>query len=476
MKGQGIEVRMGNRTRAGLAAMLIAAAGWGAVSVGRAMACDEQARAGAQKAVVSLAAFAEDEPRVHSRSESVASTGENTIRVVSEDGEVEIFLNGEKVQTFHADQDWETYDVADASGEVIGTVINAGRHGVMIRIGNDEDAGRAWALHGLTGAEAERALAEELDGFLPGTAFTFEREQPKVMMGVTLGRPDAATAHQLGIDPERSTLIESVVTGLAADRAGVKQYDIIVSVNGDSDASQAKIREVLRSSEPGDVLKLKLRRGSEEREVELKLDAYDAEALGISISPFGATAAAPFAWRMDNAEKLRTELEELEKQISKLSAEFQGKSAQEMEELGRQMAEVAEEMAEKARQLAERSATTRFFLSEPWTAQTPGQIRELPRLLDEYRMRGLLELRGGEGGQNQLLIVPEAPDAGVPLPPQARERRSAEAQRERDAARAAESDARAAEADARLKELDARLERLEQLLEKLVEEKSRESR
>jgi len=475
MKGQGIEVRMGNRTRAGLAAMLIAAAGWGAVSVGRAMACDEQAGAGAQKATVSLAAFAEDEPRVHSRSESVASTGENTIRVVSEDGEVEIFLNGEKVQTFHADQDWEQYEVADASGEVIGTVINAGRHGVMIRIGNDEDAGRAWSLHGPGGVETELALAEELDDFA-STAFTMASEPPKVMMGVTLGRPDAATAHQLGIDPEKCTLIESVVKGLAADRAGVKQYDIIVSVNGDSDASQAKLREVLRSSEPGDVLKLKLRRGSEEQEVELKLDAYDAEALGISISPFGTTAAAPFAWRMDNAEKLRTELEELEKQISKLSAEFQGKSAQEMEELGRQMAEVAEEMAEKARQLAERSATTRFFLSEPWTAQTPGQIRELPRLLDEYRMRGLLELRGGEGGQNQLLIVPEAPDAGVPLPPQARERRSAEAQRERDAARAAESDARAAEADARLKELDARLERLEQLLEKLVEEKSRESR
>lgn len=136
----------------------------------------------------------------------------------------------------------------------------------------------------------------EVEGFQmvvpPGIA-----EVPKSMIGAGLGSPDEALAHHLKIDRAKSTMITSILEGLPAQAAGLEQYDVIVSVNGDRNASGANLRRVLRDAEPGSKIALEFVRGAETRKVEVTAAAFDGEMLsaleplgveGFAIPPIGA--------------------------------------------------------------------------------------------------------------------------------------------------------------------------------------------
>lgn len=121
-------------------------------------------------------------------------------------------------------------------------------------------------------------------GFAPGIQYGFTtaapKDPPKVMLGVTLDAPSAALASHLGLDAGVGTIISNVMEKLAADRAGLEQWDVIVSVNGKKGASPDAIREILAKSDPGDALELMVIRGGQKRGMTVKLDAFDAKALG----------------------------------------------------------------------------------------------------------------------------------------------------------------------------------------------------
>lgn len=120
---------------------------------------------------------------------------------------------------------------------------------------------------------------------------------PKSMIGAGLGVPDQALVHHLKIDRAKSTVITSVVEGLPAQAAGLEQFDVIVSVNGDRDASSDHLRSVLRDAEPGSKIVLEIVRGSETRKVEVAAVAFDGDKLesiepdpvqGFAIPPMGS--------------------------------------------------------------------------------------------------------------------------------------------------------------------------------------------
>ncbi len=54
------------------------------------------------------------------------------------------------------------------------------------------------------------------------------------MIGVHLGDPGKALRKHLRLEPGEGTMISGLYKGLAADKAGLQQYDIIIAVDGAS--------------------------------------------------------------------------------------------------------------------------------------------------------------------------------------------------------------------------------------------------
>lgn len=118
----------------------------------------------------------------------------------------------------------------------------------------------------------------------PTARFNFQfddamAERPPVMLGVLLESPgDALRAH---FDlPEYALMLEKVMDGLPADKAGLKAWDIVISVNGEPLDDEKTLHEALMGSEPGDEMEFVVIRRGEEIELEIELAAYDDEALG----------------------------------------------------------------------------------------------------------------------------------------------------------------------------------------------------
>lgn len=120
-----------------------------------------------------------------------------------------------------------------------------------------------------------------------------DASQPRSMIGVGLGAPDEALSHHLRIDPAKSTLITNVIDDLPAAKAGIERFDVIVSVNGDRNASAENIRRVLRESAPGSKISFEVMRGGETRKIELEAAPFDPARLesieveGMQMMPFG---------------------------------------------------------------------------------------------------------------------------------------------------------------------------------------------
>ena len=83
----------------------------------------------------------------------------------------------------------------------------------------------------------------------------------------------------LGVDGEMSTMIIAVGGETPASKAGLELWDVIVGVNGSSEASPSELRTVLRASKPGDVLNLEVLRGTETLTLEVVLVEADHDRM-----------------------------------------------------------------------------------------------------------------------------------------------------------------------------------------------------
>lgn len=102
---------------------------------------------------------------------------------------------------------------------------------------------------------AERIVSQlSQDGFVRGRA----------ILGVQIALHDEAGY----------VLIASVNSGSAAQRAGIRAGDIILSANGTAVSTFSDLRGILDELSPGDTMELRIRRGSEELSVIAVLDEY----------------------------------------------------------------------------------------------------------------------------------------------------------------------------------------------------------
>jgi hypothetical protein len=100
---------------------------------------------------------------------------------------------------------------------------------------------------------------------------------PPVMLGVTMEQPGRAIVKHMGVNPARTTLLVDVIPGLPAALAGIEDHDLVIAVDGSSDASPHDIRRRLKDMKSGDSITFTVRRGPESKTVTLQVAAWKAE-------------------------------------------------------------------------------------------------------------------------------------------------------------------------------------------------------
>lgn len=109
-------------------------------------------------------------------------------------------------------------------------------------------------------------------------------------LGVSVQSLDQALADSFGLDRPRGALVGAVEPGLAADRAGIKAGDIILSINGSTVTDSAMLSRVIAEQKPGEDVKLELLREGKQKQLSVALGA--AEDTGAVVADAGAGAQA----------------------------------------------------------------------------------------------------------------------------------------------------------------------------------------
>ncbi len=100
------------------------------------------------------------------------------------------------------------------------------------------------------------------------------------MMGVSVERVDSAIAQNYGLKETRGIIISSVTPGGAADKAGLKQGDIVLQLNGKDVNDTNVFRNEIAATPPGTEVTLTIWRNNAQQQIRVRLSEWSAEAVG----------------------------------------------------------------------------------------------------------------------------------------------------------------------------------------------------
>jgi len=123
-------------------------------------------------------------------------------------------------------------------------------------------------------------------------------------IGVQIQEVNAPMADAFGLDRPRGALVGQVIEGGPAEKAGIKNGDVILSVNGKTVERSTELPSVVSAIKPGDTARLEVWRDKETKMVNVKVDEFPdetqkvanrekpepakADKLGLSVRPLGA--------------------------------------------------------------------------------------------------------------------------------------------------------------------------------------------
>ncbi|MGH8765865.1 MAG: DegQ family serine endoprotease [Burkholderiales bacterium] len=101
-------------------------------------------------------------------------------------------------------------------------------------------------------------------------------------LGVTIQNVNQALAQSFGLDKPQGALVATVVPGSAADKAGLKTGDVIVSIDGKDIVNSTDLPAAVADKAPGSQVKLALVRKGERREISATLGAVPEDKLALN--------------------------------------------------------------------------------------------------------------------------------------------------------------------------------------------------
>jgi len=126
--------------------------------------------------------------------------------------------------------------------------------------------------------EAEEAEEHEESGDESGI-FVFEvpGQKPAAFLGVNFGEVGPVVAERLGLDPGEGVLVQGVVEGSAAEKAGLREGDVLIAINDAKLVGTESLPAVIGSFAPGDTVVLTWGREGETRTTRVTLGARPGE-------------------------------------------------------------------------------------------------------------------------------------------------------------------------------------------------------
>lgn len=368
----------------------------------------------------------EIEHKEHSVWVQKVSDNDHLYELRMEDGEFIIKLDGKEVPENQLKHKDNVVIILSEDGKVLHEFNLDRNHNVWF----GDDSGN----HSIFVAKDNHGNIQQWVGQGMGNAqFIAEvKEHPKVMLGIYTDEPSDSLREHLGITGD-AILVERVIKGLSADKAGIKDKDIIISINGSDGLSPSGLTKLLSKKDPGDEIKIVLLRKGEKMKINTKLLPYDAQALGHASAPrVGGTWVTRddqgnFAFP-GNAEffSKETQRKTHDKIIEALRAE--GIEESKLREIEDQIRESLHEnlwsrfhegdmdgmielhvQAEDQAQRAER----RFF-AEQMQRKAEEAMRNAERLTMEYKDGQLLLKRHAEGLQNHIHELEDKLHAAMP--------------------------------------------------------------
>ena len=109
------------------------------------------------------------------------------------------------------------------------------------------------------------------------------RERGRVVrgyLGVAINNLNPGDAEAFGLENSNGALVESVVDGHAADKAGVRHGDVIVSVNGEPIEDTRELIDTISAMPPGTEVALGVMRNGKPKSITVVLEERDDESLG----------------------------------------------------------------------------------------------------------------------------------------------------------------------------------------------------
>jgi serine protease Do len=178
-------------------------------------------------------------------------------------------------ETRNAFEDFLQTDAVVNPGNSGGALVDA--YGKLIGI-NTAIQTRTGSYEGYSFAIPVDMMSKVVDDIIKNGRVTVPKNQAiagaqKPRMGIEMV-PDqyfAETAREKNIDIEEGVMVDNVLDGGAAQRAGLLPYDVIVKINGKNMNSTNDIRSFIANAKANDVLKVVVFRNGQTKEIAVSL-------------------------------------------------------------------------------------------------------------------------------------------------------------------------------------------------------------
>lgn len=301
--------------------------------------------------------------------------------VTNKNGDINVKVDGEKLAADRWREKNGKLEILDSDGNVEATtdmpsMDNNG--GIRLQWGQ-----RGGARNQGNNNELRRRLNEMMGAPQAPAAPAIQR--PPVMLGINMSVVD------------EGVLVDRVIDDLPADKAGVREGDIITKVSGEQIADTMDIVQTLCDRKPGDKIDIVVLRDGKERTLTADLVAYDPET--IELRDFAAVPAVPGVPEVPGLIEVPM-LDDLP---------ILGQHNAQLNNLRAQLEKLSEDLRAQAEALAKQQGDAKDSLSVACKAleDAADQLAQAREQMNERRARGNVWVAPGGQGNGQMFVFPE---------------------------------------------------------------------
>ena len=172
------------------------------------------------------------------------------------------------------------------------------------------------------------------------------------ILGIYASPLPPAMAAQFRLKPRSAIVVDGVIPGSAAERAGIQQYDIITTIDGRPAVGPRQVENSLARHKDGDQVQVELIREGNRQTVTLAIHRpadsddgrYRPDKGPDKSNGFGGMAPADKQKLKDMSDRVRSEIENQEKKLEELTARIR----EEAEMARKQIQELRDELRREA--------------------------------------------------------------------------------------------------------------------------------